>query len=667
MSDRTTGDLTISGRPAAKAASRSRGGRGVALILVQRDDRPDDRALAALSAAGARHVPHFHIGDAGAVTQLIDPARAASATSGYAMIGGGRRAVDLVAIAVSVAGADGTAFTPAQQRSLAALMEHLARAHPLDPDAVYSWTPPKRGGKTGALAPIYHRAPPLAPAAPPQSAVLGELAPPPMATLSVGTDTASQQRLWGALAADTFKLRGGIEFQISWAFHLQTAKDNLGAPLAPSSPAGRQVTIGGKIYPYQAFGRDTLFNEGTQWSAVQKLSALTAGGMPADGSLGGMLLAASYADAQAASPQPLAGTTGFKSNQAMPQFALKNGLGPALSGNYSINVAGASCAMQVFAGDTLYTPVAPAGQTTNWGVVKRLADEPAGALREALWSETYKIAKAGYNAASPLHIAAVAARLGVPLNGAYQISFEGTTLQAQVFALDTVYAESGGEVRRMSALAKPQPVADWKAATPGAAPVLHAPAAGGAIDIARLSYTQPPGNQQSPAWPPAPGLRFLQPNEREQLFGKYSYTVKPNRDITITDGWAAANIITVATPQLARFSAPSVTFHKKAAPQFLALLAAWERAGLLDRITTWGGSFFPRMMRKLDLLSAHAFGSAFDINWQLNGQGVLPPLVGQNGSTRELVSLANQLGFYWGGHFSGAYVDGMHFEIATLL
>jgi hypothetical protein len=39
--------------------------------------------------------------------------------------------------------------------------------------------------------------------------------------------------------------------------------------------------------------------------------------------------------------------------------------------------------------------------------------------------------------------------------------------------------------------------------------------------------------------------------------------------------------------------------------------------------------------------------------------------VGQKGSVRELVQIANNNGFYWGGHFSRK--DGMHFEIAKVV
>ena len=64
-------------------------------------------------------------------------------------------------------------------------------------------------------------------------------------------------------------------------------------------------------------------------------------------------------------------------------------------------------------------------------------------------------------------------------------------------------------------------------------------------------------------------------------------------------------------------------------------------------------------------LSNHAWGTAFDINAALNPRGTVPVFRGQPGSVRELVPRANDLGFYWGGHFSRR--DGMHFEVARVL
>jgi len=65
------------------------------------------------------------------------------------------------------------------------------------------------------------------------------------------------------------------------------------------------------------------------------------------------------------------------------------------------------------------------------------------------------------------------------------------------------------------------------------------------------------------------------------------------------------------------------------------------------------------------VLSNHAFGSAFDINASFNALGVEPARVGDRGCVRELVTIANDHGFYWGGHFAKR-PDGMHFEVANI-
>jgi hypothetical protein len=86
----------------------------------------------------------------------------------------------------------------------------------------------------------------------------------------------------------------------------------------------------------------------------------------------------------------------------------------------------------------------------------------------------------------------------------------------------------------------------------------------------------------------------------------------------------------------------------------------------LHLILTFDGSYVARFVRgSTSVLSNHSFGTAFDINVTWNRLGVVPALVGQKGSVRELVGIANDNGFYWGGHFTR--LDGMHFEIAKLL
>lgn len=187
------------------------------------------------------------------------------------------------------------------------------------------------------------------------------------------------------------------------------------------------------------------------------------------------------------------------------------------------------------------------------------------------------------------------------------------------------------------------------------------------------SQTIPPEAYNNPNWPPRPSFRPLANNdERARVFGRFSYVAAPTPDnpeaIRITDDWPARNIVTVELPQLARATNGqhrSMRFHRLAANQLRRLWEAWEQAGLLDRVLTFAGAWVPRFVRdSRTVLSNHAFGSAFDINVAWNGLRRQPALVGQRGSVRELVPIAHQHGFYWGGHFTR--LDGMHFEVAVV-
>lgn len=177
--------------------------------------------------------------------------------------------------------------------------------------------------------------------------------------------------------------------------------------------------------------------------------------------------------------------------------------------------------------------------------------------------------------------------------------------------------------------------------------------------------------EDGPNWPAPPDHGPISVVDREKLFGKFAYVATPTTGnpeaIRITDGWAGENIVGVTVPQLKGVSgAPSslkVSFHKKGAGQLVALFAAWEAAGLRDRVLTWAGSWNPRFVRgSRTNLSNHAWGTAFDINVAWNMLGTVPALKGKRGSVRELVQIADQHGFYWGGWFKGRQ-DGMHFEL----
>jgi hypothetical protein len=172
-------------------------------------------------------------------------------------------------------------------------------------------------------------------------------------------------------------------------------------------------------------------------------------------------------------------------------------------------------------------------------------------------------------------------------------------------------------------------------------------------------------------FPTKPTFEPLASNaEREKVFGKFAYISKPlpknEENIEVTDNWTKNNLVKVSIPQLILIKGTdTVYFHKSGATQLKKLWKEWETAGLLYKVLTWEGAYVPRFIRgSRTVLSNHAFGTAFDINYAWNKLGVTPALVGQKGCVRELVNIANNNGFYWGGHFTRK--DGMHFEVAVL-
>jgi len=179
---------------------------------------------------------------------------------------------------------------------------------------------------------------------------------------------------------------------------------------------------------------------------------------------------------------------------------------------------------------------------------------------------------------------------------------------------------------------------------------------------------------QQPDYPPAPGFDPLVSAEaRHGLFGRFGYELAPTADnpegIRVLGDWEKRNIALFPLPQLKGIRGSgqkgNVRFHVLARRQLEELWAAWEREGLLRHVLTWGGAYMPRFVRgSRTVLSNHAFGTAFDINMEWNRLGSAPAERGQKGCVFDLVALAHEHGFYWGGHFTRK--DGMHFEIARL-
>lgn len=178
----------------------------------------------------------------------------------------------------------------------------------------------------------------------------------------------------------------------------------------------------------------------------------------------------------------------------------------------------------------------------------------------------------------------------------------------------------------------------------------------------------------SPAWPPRADLLIPSQADRERMFGKFKFQPDPvagnPEKIKILDDWAKKNLMQFEVPQLKGVQgAPAdcmVLLHKLVGPKVQKLFQAWEAEGNLPLVLTWNGTYAARYIRgSRTNLSAHAFGSAFDINVKWNSLGVEPALVGKEGSVRKLAYTAGKMGWFWGGWYKSR-LDGMHFEIARL-
>lgn len=167
--------------------------------------------------------------------------------------------------------------------------------------------------------------------------------------------------------------------------------------------------------------------------------------------------------------------------------------------------------------------------------------------------------------------------------------------------------------------------------------------------------------------------------QRCQKFGRFKFRPNPvpgNPEcITILEGWAVQNIADVRCDQLIElFKRDHVNLHHMAKDPFLALWKAWDKAGLLQYVETWNGSFVPRYKRgrapkpvagvpvKAQFanaaLSNHSWGTAFDINAKAYPLGKVVPA---GDAMRELALVANEHRWFWGGDFKSR-PDGMHFE-----
>lgn len=163
-------------------------------------------------------------------------------------------------------------------------------------------------------------------------------------------------------------------------------------------------------------------------------------------------------------------------------------------------------------------------------------------------------------------------------------------------------------------------------------------------------------------------IRPLSEAELKAKYGPFQFTSNPNGSITIDPQWVGNAIVPFKHPLLAQMDLKFLSVHKDALTAFREAFDAIDAAGknVSACLRTCAGTFVPRHIRRDPArpLSSHSFGVAIDLNAEWNGYGARPQQAGLLGSVRELVPYFAQAGFAWGGHFSGAAADGMHFELA---
>jgi hypothetical protein len=186
-------------------------------------------------------------------------------------------------------------------------------------------------------------------------------------------------------------------------------------------------------------------------------------------------------------------------------------------------------------------------------------------------------------------------------------------------------------------------------------------------------FSDPRGGTAGVDWPPKPLFAPLISNaEREAVYGRFRYEriARGKDDVRVVGDWAERNLVTVTLPQLRGIrGAPAsgrVRLHKKWPSKRAHCSPAGRARAHSPRPFVGRHVRATLRARQLHAALEPRVGAGFDINAEWNALGHVPALRPERGSVRELVPDANELGFYWGGHFLRRS-DGMHFEVARPL
>jgi hypothetical protein len=162
------------------------------------------------------------------------------------------------------------------------------------------------------------------------------------------------------------------------------------------------------------------------------------------------------------------------------------------------------------------------------------------------------------------------------------------------------------------------------------------------------------------------GIMFDAPRGLEQIaatFGDIRKYILP--DGTLDPRWQVEFLALVALPfpLILSFDESKTishfTCHKLLVELFADVFAKIVAGGLQDKFTSFGGCFAFRPQRTGTKLSTHCWGIAVDLNPQTNQQGTIGDM------DAAVIGIFRAAGFEWGGDWTGAARDGMHFQFCS--
>lgn len=108
-----------------------------------------------------------------------------------------------------------------------------------------------------------------------------------------------------------------------------------------------------------------------------------------------------------------------------------------------------------------------------------------------------------------------------------------------------------------------------------------------------------------------------------------------------------------------------LTVHKKLAEEIKKVFEDMKRAGFKIKPEETAGYNWRTMASNSSRVSHHSYGCVVDVNWTSNGASYTSwgyhPGKDEFSVTKEVVDIWKRHGFYWGGDWSTAYFDPMHF------